>query len=89
MKNLNPPHDHRPSPPTHPRNRREVEALAAYQDSVYMGYVNEYVLDNFRQAVSIDLFRNTIGNDKFADHPTTTQLLKRLPARARRNTKTT
>lgn len=72
---------------TYQINRREVEALAAFQDSINMGCVNEYVLDNFRQAVSVALYRNTMGNHMLADHPTTAQLLKRLPARARRNAK--
>ena len=71
----------------YPNNRREVEAVAAYQDSIDMGCVNQYVLDNFRQAVSLPVYQTTIGNVLLADHPTTSRLLKRLPASAKRNSK--
>ena len=66
--------------------RRIQAAIAAYHDAADYGCVNEYVLDNFRQAVDdIPLFRKTVGEQLFGNYTPTPQLLSRLPARVKRN----
>jgi hypothetical protein len=70
------------------QQQRDHAAVAAYHDAVYHGCVNEYVLDNFRQAVhnNMQVFRSTVGEQYFGAHYTTTaQLLSRLPAQTKRN----
>ena len=68
--------------------RRIQAAVAAYNDAVDHGCVNEYVLDNFRQALpkeDVHIFRRTVGEKLFGNYTPTAKLLSRLPARAKRN----
>ncbi|KAI2499430.1 hypothetical protein MHU86_15075 [Fragilaria crotonensis] len=70
------------------QQQRDDAAVAAYHDAVYHGCVNEYVLDNFRQALhnNMQIFRSTVGEQYFGAHYTTTaQLFSRLPPETKRN----
>jgi len=66
------------------QERRDAEALSAFRDCCKTGYMNAYVLDNFRQTASSKLYQKTFG-DRVLNTQKASVLLKRMAKSDTRN----